>query len=138
MLPLPQWESSLIFKVRSKSRTGSSFFMLRILFGGGSRVHKAKLGSAGQPVLRCSPGSGYVWHHRCFGCSAWGWSALWKSPTEMLFLRVVALKVTMFGLLMFQKGFKRAWLLRSDFRRVVKENSICSPGSRWISIKDQL
>lgn len=98
-------------------------------------MHKAKLGSA---VLRCSPGSGYVWQHRCFGCNAWGWRALWKSPTEMLFLRVVALKVTMFGLLMFQKGFKRAWLLRSDFRRVVKENSICSPGSRWISIKDQL
>lgn len=101
-------------------------------------MHKAKLGFAGQPVFGCSPGSGYVWQHRCFGCSAWGLSALWTSPTELLFLGVVALKVTMFGLVMFQKSFKRAWLLRSDFRRVVKENSICSPVSRWISIKYQL
>lgn len=59
-------------------------------------------------------------------------------PELLLFLGGFALKATMFGLLMFQKGLKCAWLLRSDFRRVVKENSICSPASRWISIKYQL
>lgn len=101
-------------------------------------MYKSKLGSAGQTVFRCSPGSGYVWQHLCLECSAWGLCALWKSLTELLFLRVFALKVPMFGLLVFQKGLKCTWLLRSDFRRVVKENSIYSSVSRWTSIKSAL
>ena len=101
-------------------------------------MYKPELGSSSQAVFRCSPGSGRVWQHLCFGCSSWVLCALWKSLNELLFLGIFALKVRAFGLLMFQKGLKCAWLLRSDFRRVVKENGICSPVSRWISIKYQL
>lgn len=97
-------------------------------------------------ALRCINQSCGLQASQCSGAhlvrgmcgSARGWFALWKSLTELLFLGVFALKVTMFGLLVFQKGLRCAWLLRSDFRRVVKENSIYSPVSRWISIKCQL